>query len=197
MAKNGLSRRSFIALAATGAGGMVFLARCNNLERYSTYRFFTDEEAIVVDALVDQIIPPDDWPGAKTAGVTNFIDRQLNGTYNRFQENYRKGITSVQATCGEIYGRTFENLEWSEQTEFLKLMESGKLADMKIAKSPSGKEEYFWNNNFDREFFNLLRDHTMQGFYGSPRHGGNLNYVSYKMVRLDYPLIIGQNRYNG
>jgi len=35
----------------------------------------------------------------------------------------------------------------------------------------------------------------MQGFYGSPRHGGNKNNVSYKMMRLDYPVIIGQNRY--
>jgi gluconate 2-dehydrogenase gamma chain len=35
----------------------------------------------------------------------------------------------------------------------------------------------------------------MQGFYGSPRHGGNRDYVSYKMMKLDYPHVIGQNRY--
>jgi hypothetical protein len=35
----------------------------------------------------------------------------------------------------------------------------------------------------------------MQGFYGSPRHGGNSNYVSYKMMKLDYPHVMGQNRY--
>ena len=35
----------------------------------------------------------------------------------------------------------------------------------------------------------------MQGFYGSPRHGGNRNYVSYKMLGLEYPRVIGQNRY--
>ena len=35
----------------------------------------------------------------------------------------------------------------------------------------------------------------MQGFYGSPRHGGNKDYVSYRMLGLEYPDIIGQNRY--
>ena len=41
----------------------------------------------------------------------------------------------------------------------------------------------------------MIRDHTMQGFYGSPRHGGNKGYASYKMLGLEYPRVIGQNRY--
>jgi gluconate 2-dehydrogenase gamma chain len=32
------------------------------------------------------------------------------------------------------------------------------------------------------------------GFYGSPRHGGNKDYISYRMLGLDYPLIIGRNK---
>jgi gluconate 2-dehydrogenase gamma chain len=35
----------------------------------------------------------------------------------------------------------------------------------------------------------------MQGYYGSPIHGGNKDYMSFNMLGLDYPLIIGQNRY--
>ena len=53
-----------------------------------------------------------------------------------------------------------------------------------------------WEDGFDRYFFRLIRDYSMQGFYGSPRHGGNNNNISYKMMKLDYPVIIGQNRYN-
>jgi gluconate 2-dehydrogenase gamma chain len=34
----------------------------------------------------------------------------------------------------------------------------------------------------------------MQGYYGSPRHGGNKNFISYKMIGLDEPQIIGENR---
>jgi gluconate 2-dehydrogenase gamma chain len=196
MVKNGLTRRGFIALAAAGTGGMVFLAGCNNLERYSTYRVFTNEEAMLVDALVDQIIPPDEWPGAKDAGVTRFIDRQLAGTYARFCDDYRSGLKSISLSCRKLFNLTFNELTFDQQTDFLKKMEAGKLNEL-LAEGDSGNtREGIWKDGLDRRFFRLLRDHTMQGFYGSPRHGGNLNYVSYKMVRLDYPLIIGQNRYN-
>jgi gluconate 2-dehydrogenase gamma chain len=35
----------------------------------------------------------------------------------------------------------------------------------------------------------------MQGFYGSPRHGGNKNYMSYQMMGIDFPLVVGRNHY--
>jgi gluconate 2-dehydrogenase gamma chain len=41
----------------------------------------------------------------------------------------------------------------------------------------------------------MLRNHVMQAYYGSPRHGGNPGYASYKMLGIDYPPLIGQNRY--
>jgi len=191
----GLTRRSFIALAASGAGGMLFLTSCGNVQRYSLYRFFTEQEATLVNAIVDQIIPPDEWPGAKDAGVTNFIDKQLAGTYARYQNDYRNGLKAITVSCQKLYNQPFEAISSEQQIDFLTRMESGILTDLIIEKNPGAAHITFWENGFDGTFFRLLRDHTMQGFYGSPRHGGNLNYVSYKMVRLDYPLIIGQNRY--
>ncbi len=197
MTKNGLSRRSFIALAATGVGGMMFLTKCGNPQRYSLFRFFTEEEATLAGAIADQIIPPDEWPGAKAAGVVNFIDKQLAGTYARYQNDYRNGLKAIATTCQTLYGAPFEAVSPDQQIELLTAMESGNLASMVTAKNPGDTQSKPWENGFDRTFFGLLCEHTMQGFYGSPRHGGNLNYISYKMVRLDYPLIIGQNRYNG
>ena len=41
----------------------------------------------------------------------------------------------------------------------------------------------------------MIIKHSMQGFYGPPRHGGNKNYISYKIMDLDYPYVVGQNRY--
>lgn len=196
MINKGFSRRSFISLAVAGAGGMVFLAGCNNLERYSTYRFFTVEEALLVDALVDQIIPPDEWPGAKDAGVTRFIDKQLAGTYARFRNDYRLGLKAVFQSCQKLFSQSFTDLTPDKQVDFLKSLEAGRLSQPVNEKETGNGLDAIWKDGFDRRFFRLLRDHTMQGFYGSPRHGGNLNYVSYKMIRLDYPLIIGQNRYN-
>jgi gluconate 2-dehydrogenase gamma chain len=52
-----------------------------------------------------------------------------------------------------------------------------------------------WPQGKASDFFNLVLSHTMQGFYGSPIHGGNKDYMSFEMLRIDYPLVIGQNRY--
>lgn len=178
-----LNRRRFIALSVLGAGGMCLLSRCAN-PPLSQWRILTEEESLLLDALVEQIIPTDEWLGGRDAGVTNFIDQQLNGPYIRYQETYRKGLLAIQETCKGKFQKRFEELPWKEQTRFLESMEAGKM------------EGTNWEKGFDRQFFGLIRNHSMQGFYGSPRHGGNKSNVSYKMMKLDYPVIIGQNRYN-
>jgi gluconate 2-dehydrogenase gamma chain len=65
---------------------------------------------------------------------------------------------------------------------------------MKMMESNQIKETE-WPQAQASEFFNLVLSHTMQGFYGSPIHGGNKGYMSFEMLRIDYPLVIGQNRY--
>lgn len=188
MTKKEISRRGFISLAAAGAGGMVFLVRCSYPQGFSLYRFFTEAEARLVDALADQIIPPGDWPGGREAGVTYYIDKQLATNLSRFQKAYQKGLTAIQNTSKQLHDKPFQSLSGHEQTMFLKKMERGELSQASIGLD-------IWEKGSDASFFRLVRDHSMQGFYGGPRHGGNINHVSYRMIGLDYPLIVGQNRY--
>jgi len=143
----------------------------------------TPAEASLVDAVSEQIIPADRDPGAKEAGVVHFIDRQLDGHYKRFADKYHKGLACIVQTAKAMFGKPFEELSWPDQTRLLQAMESGKVP------------KDIWSDPSSRDFFGMLRDHTMQGFYGSPRHGGNKNYASYKMLGLEYPRVIGQNRY--
>lgn len=192
MSKNTLSRRRFIRMGLLGSGSILLLSRCNYLSATSNWRFFTEKEATIVDAIVEQIIPTDEWSGAKDAGVTNYIDKQLVGPLSRHQQEYRISLAAVEASCIMLFQKSFEALSWEIQTDFLKKMERGKLSE---SKKEDGASNKIWDGGADRAFFNLIRRNTMQGFYGSPRHGGNKNYVSYKMVGLDYPFIIGQNRY--
>ena len=196
MTKNDLSRRRFIQMAALGSGSILLFARCKNPSAKSSWRFFTEKEVSLVDEIVEQIIPKDEWPGAKDAGVTNFIDRQLVGPFVRHQQIYRKGLAAMQASCNSLYQKQFQELSWNEQTNLLKEMSEGRLSDIPKDNKTGKQVNKIWEMGFDRIFFNLICDHTMQGFYGSPRHGGNLNYVSYKMIGLDYPFVIGQNRNN-
>ncbi|HPG39288.1 MAG TPA: gluconate 2-dehydrogenase subunit 3 family protein [bacterium] len=180
MTVNDISRRRFIGQTAAGLG-VVSLLGCS--AHFSHWRFFTEEEAKLVEAITGQIIPADDDPGAIEAGVVFYIDKQLVGPLAAYQADYRRGLPLLQHTCRKMFGKTFLELKWEEQTTVLKALESGNV------------DQQEWGEQSPQRFFSLLRDHTMQGFYGSPRHGGNRNYISYKMLDLDMPYIIGQNRY--
>jgi gluconate 2-dehydrogenase gamma chain len=187
--EGGASRRLCLKIMAAAAGGVAAGAGTASMvgkmgpKPLGRFRSLTEEEASLAEAVCEQIIPADRDPGAREAGVIHYIDKQLAGPFKRHAEAYRKGLASLQKTCQALHGKSFEALPWPEQTCVLQALESGK----------APKEH--WSQPGAKEFFNLIRDHTMQGFYGSPRHGGNRNYASYKMMGLEYPRVIGQNRY--
>ena len=175
------NRRDFIKTASLAFGSVLFFPSC--LKHNSTYRFFTIEEANCIIAICEQIIPKDKSPGATDAGVIYYIDRQLSGVFNYDQETYRKGIKNLQSYCSGKFGKTFDLIIPADQIKVMKMMESNQI------------NESEWPKSKPSDFFNLVLSHTMQGFYGSPIHGGNKDYLSFEMLRIDYPLVIGQNRY--
>jgi gluconate 2-dehydrogenase gamma chain len=186
---NKFSRRKFIKIASLGAGtltlsvgGLRLIEGCSAPQR-SAGNFLSDDEYHLIESIAEQIIPTDEWPGGRGAGIAKFIDIQLAGPYNRFQREYRKGLAAIEDTCLNKYASKFSELSWNVQTELLQDMEADKL---------SGNN---WKDGFARKFFDLLRSHSLQGFYGSPRHGGNKDFASYKMIGLDVVQTVGQNRY--
>lgn len=124
---------------------------------------FSRQEARLLEALCDQVIPADDAPGAKQAGVLYYIDRQLAGPLHRFQSAYRAGLSKLNEACQSRTGRDFAELPFPEQTKFLQEMEAGHAENL-------------------NSFWRLVIDHTMQGFYGSPAHGGNRGEASWEML---------------
>lgn len=184
MSHNAFSRREFVKLLTGGSAVVLisFNSGCRN--KISKWRFLNEEEISLLDALVEQIIPTDDFPGGKWANVSNYIDKQLNSYYTKHQPAYREGLAALQKTVIQMKGKKFEQLPFADQTAILEKMESGDF---------SGD---YWKDHSSRNFFDLIRQHSLQGFYGSPIHGGNREYISYKMLGLDYPNVIGQNRYN-
>ena len=175
------NRRKFIKTLGAVYGSVLLVPGCAS--GVSAYRIFTEKEADCLIALCEQIVPADQDSGATDAGVIHFIDKQ---TALRFPDDlkiYRVGITALQACCKESHNNLFEQLPITIQIEIMKKMETDKLP------------ESHWAEVKQSIFFNLVLRRTMQGFYGSPRHGGNKDYASYRMMKLDYPLLIGQNRY--
>jgi gluconate 2-dehydrogenase gamma chain len=142
------------------------------------------DEARTLAAVCDQIIPSDEVPGAAWAGVVNFIDRQLCGPYRRLQDSYREGIAGIEKSSQLLYASGLARLSQDKQIELLTRMEQGQ----------APREA--WQKIASTEFFSMLVDHTMQGFYGDPRHGGNRDRASWKMVGLAYPMIRGRLKYD-
>ncbi len=164
-------RRKFLA-AGVGAVAAPSLISCGKRGGGPYWRFFTAAEARTVDAVCEQIIPADGFPGAREAGVVNFIDAQLVRHYKKHQEAYRKGVAAVDAAAQAQFKKPFASLSFEQQTEVLTGIEE---------KAP--------------EFFSLIRTHTMQGFYGDPRHGGNRGQVSWRMLGLTGPQVRGRLPY--
>ena len=165
-------RRSFLGagLWAAAAGALVSLPRWI---RNSPWRFFTPEEARTVEAICAQLIPTDQDPGAREAGVVDYIDIQLTRALKRSQPAYRQGIAAVDSASRARFGRAFADLPSADQVEILSAAEKN-----------------------SKPFFDLILAHCRQGFYGDPRHGGNRNMVSWKMLKLPFPQVRGRMRYD-
>jgi gluconate 2-dehydrogenase gamma chain len=166
------------------------------------YQFLTADEASFVDAAVSRLIPNDDLgPGAKEAGVTTFIDRQLAGAYGQaatwyMQGPWRKGedsqgyqsrltpaqlyraaIKDIDDHCRQTFqNKAFRELSPDDQDQVLKGLESG---DIKLANADA------------KTFFTVFLQNTTEGFFADPIYGGNRDMAGWKLIgfpgaRYDY-----------
>jgi len=167
-----IRRRTLLGagLSVAAAGSIVSLPYWKGSSRW---RFFSEEEARTVDAICGQLIPADRDPGAREAGVVDYIDLQLTRPFKRFQPVYRRGIAALDAASRSRFGKPFAELS----------------ADRQAAALGDAERD-------SKEFFELILVHCRQGFYGDPRHGGNRNRVSWKMLRLPFPQVRGRMHYD-
>jgi gluconate 2-dehydrogenase gamma chain len=171
------------------------------------FLFFNADEAAIVDAIVDRLIPTDELgPGARDSGVTTFIDRQLMGPYGGHEwlymqgpfaatslptqglqspltprQQYRMGLAALQSYCKATFaGRGFVQLTADEQEKLLTRMEKGELTLPGFS---------------SKMLFSAIYANTMEGFFADPIYGGNLDMAGWKLVgfpgvRYDYRDVI-------
>lgn len=183
-----VSRRTALKLGLTGlvgvavgAGSTAIIARSSRPSPPGL-RFFTDHEAALLIEICEQLIPEDDTPGARETGAIHYIDRKLHGVFKRQQQAYRRGLESFRVTCLREHGVPFGRISPAQKVEMLRAIEAGRAP------------RELWSDPSPQAFFNMVLAHTMQSFYGSPRHGGNKDYASYRMLGLDYPPVVGRSR---
>jgi gluconate 2-dehydrogenase gamma chain len=181
-----MRRRHFLTLSAATLGGVLVYS----FDRKATLlaseqkpiriplRFFTETEALIVAAAASRIFPSDDsGPGAREAGVSIYIDRQLGGSYGRdrfrfTQPPFEDGPPELgyqgKETPRQIYREGLKGLKDfhlfppADQDNALRQIESS-------------------------VFFALLRQNSIEGMFCDPIHGGNAGMVGWQLVGFPGP----------
>lgn len=120
------------------------------------------------------MIPADDTPGASWARVPRYIDIQLTRKFRKLLPDYRAALAAMDRWSREP--------DAPSMTARLELMEKGE-----------APKEFFADGG--RAAFEMVLAHTQQGFYGSPRHGGNREYVSWSMLGVPPMPVRGREQY--
>jgi gluconate 2-dehydrogenase gamma chain len=208
MAGQGIERRRILryigiaSVASTFPGFCQWTFACSHDEHHaaqapspaSPYQplFFTQDQFRLVDHLTEMIIPADDTPGAKVAGVAEFIDFMLanrvpvaNHEDSRsVEETLRRGTAEQVAFVGGLewlnarsqseYQRAFLDITAAQQTALLEEL--------------AYKSKYTPNTERGREFFRLLRHYTVVGYYTSKI---GLETLGYPGLRTAWPKFPG------
>jgi gluconate 2-dehydrogenase gamma chain len=175
MSRHERSRREFLLGSLSGIGAAwvaanaaaieeayAFVQQSTRTGQEASFTFFTPAQAADVEAMAAQIIPTDSTPGAREARVIVFIDRILTTFEKDRQGDYTNGLAQLAAQTTKTFpsATSFASLSSAQQIELL----------TSIERTP---------------FFNLVRTHTITGFFAAPVHGGNANKVGWRLVNYD------------
>ena len=166
--------------------------------------FFTADEAAIVEAAVDRLIPPDErGPGGKDAGCAVFIDRQLAGPFGRSDglymkppfmpgaatqgyqlpdapaARYRAGPESARRACQQrvLRANRLRRSRPQDQDKVLAGLEFG-IDRARRTSTPRSSSRCCCRTR-------------MEGFFADPIYGGNRDMAGWKLVgfpgaRYDY-----------
>lgn len=196
-----LIRRDFFRMTMVAVGGAGLLGRGGRIYALQhakenkgptalSCQFFNPAQARTLDAICDQIIPPDEeYPGGKAAGVLYFIDRALMNWAPENRWDYVAGLEGIDESSQVMFGARFADLKWDNQTRVLEAMEKGEApgqvwSRLQIGGDPASRlrGESEEDGRSDQKFFDLVVNHTMQGYYADPKYGGNKDTLSWKMI---------------
>jgi gluconate 2-dehydrogenase gamma chain len=148
--------------------------------------FFSPEQFHLVEQLAETIIPADETPGAKQAGVAEFIDFMLanrvsvSAPYDtqstedllrqgsEAQEQFVTGLAWINARCKLEFSHRFLDCSSEQQNSFLEEL--------------AYKAKFKPTTEQGREFFQLLRDYAVVGYYTTKIGLESLGYPGLRTV---------------
>ena len=126
-------------------------------------------------AVVDCLIPPDDYPGAFDAGVCDFIARLLETDLAEQRGFVAAGLEGIETESLARFAISFTDLSSDHKILILKAVESANVV------AP-------WTIAPD-QFFEILVTTTAEGYYSDPEQGGNRGATSWVMTGFQEGLI--------
>ncbi|MEJ2384251.1 MAG: gluconate 2-dehydrogenase subunit 3 family protein [Xanthomonadales bacterium] len=164
------SRRRFLAETGKLAGGgwlafnapLLLAAGEVAAERHAAgaaWAHMTDAEALGFTAVVDQIIPRDDLPGASDAGAVHFLDTVLGDFMAESAPMLKAGLRDLDRRAAERAGGAarFADLSFAQQTELLQAVD-------------------------ETPFFQLMIFLTHCGMFAMPSWGGNRDKAGWALL---------------
>jgi gluconate 2-dehydrogenase gamma chain len=125
-------------------------------------------EAEALQALLARMIPSDDLgPGAVEAGVMRYIDRALGSEAGEQLDFLRANLAAVDEFARQMQDQRFGELEPDVQDELVGAIERGEAEGF----TPGAGE-----------FFAALRELALQGMFGDPFYGGNINNAGWDLI---------------
>ena len=114
--------------------------------------YFSTDQKVTVSALVNLIIPDDQvTPGAKAAGVTDYVDYVVSHAPAEEQQAWTVGLRALDEWSEERHRTVFRNLSAAQQDELIQEMAS----EEQSPRTPRGN------------FFVRVKRITAEGFYTS------------------------------
>lgn len=131
----------------------------------------TAREAETLEEICDCLIPADEnGPGARQARAIHYIDRSLASHNRQDRDHYLISLTAIDDYAMQTRGKRFHQLHRDAQNSIVQALQDDKLPGC----SPSSGG-----------FFNLVRNHTIDGTFCDPYYGGNQQFVGWDILR--YP----------
>src|SRR5262249_12849495 len=128
----------------------------------------TAAEADILEAVVARLIPTDaNRPAATEARAAHYTHPALGGAWASAREAYAAGLAALDAYARSSKRAPFARLSAADQDSVLSDLEAG------VATG-------FGSNS--RIFFELVRNHTIQGTFCDPYYGGNANFVGWDLI---------------
>ncbi len=121
-------------------------------ERALALQEFTPKIASLLAEIVETIIPTTNTPGAKAAGVHEFIPMMLADCYSeKERKNVLAGIADIDIKSDKAYKKSFIELSQEQKNEVFRKFE----------------EEAFAQKGGDRHAYFTIKDLTLLGYFTS------------------------------